>query len=1813
MNPHRLLAHAQRHAARNSWRKAILAAGLACLEDATSPVASQAFALLASIAQHLGDEAAGEAYQAIAAPSEQSPSTTATITESCPESTRERRSPLLQASATHTGAESPSTVFHLIAGGDVMLGRQMPGWTALRGFSDPLADLAPALQSADLACVNLEVCVCTVGDFINKGGRQPYYFHCPPEMLAVLTGSGIHCVCSANNHAMDFGSEALEQHLAALAAAGITSFGAGRTAKRAALPRIVHIKGQRVAWIGVETETPVMAATRCTAGVNHASYAEALRKVGAAIAVARAAADWVIVSPHWGENWRDTPTVDAVALAKCWIDLGADAVLGHSAHILQGVAFHRGCPIAFDMGTLLFDRVAQETMRFSALFDLRWDAQRRCTVTLRPVRLHTARATWASGDDQAHILQTFQQLNQALDPQTIWRRCDEVLQATGGALLGSWRTLNSGAHRAKLPPTLHAKAPPSPRNDWLYRHLAWFEGRWLYPIHIDENLTILGARIASPVRAGRGFLSEVYFRANAAQNHQRLEARIAAFDAQGHEVFAYIHPVAEGVCPPGQWHKDTIVCDRICVRPVQRVSPGRYRLGWNLIDLQSGQLYPIQTSAQILMVQQHVILGEWQVSEDAPPSVAGLAAPPYMRPLPDARREGDWINLGGDFWQQVARPWVQASLEAKGITLLDASPHIVRNTPSCWIASVQSSAGAHYFKAVAGDSGYESALATWLQHHALPGIARVLNADTNLGFILSADHGQELATFDRSTQLRHWQQLLPQLARAQIATFAHVESLLQHGVPDARLNNIEQSLRYLLDDRAALRIGQTDGLTNTEYQAALRLVPTLRAVCQHLRQDAWSTALDHGDLHARNILVQHEAAHVVDWDNAWVSHPFCVLLQLYHAEIQRKSPDFARLQALYQTYLQPWQEHTHLPMAALQERLQLALWVAHALRALLWTRAINATETVGERPLLMVCKWINLWVNRAADLVPSTRIPTLENSHADQVTATASHLASAANPLLLTPELIAACAGGYWIGGLKDIHFTGISFNRRYMQAGITGNLYVAAHHDPRHHYTDAQLHAMAHSAKADGAIGVLLPQRIQNPPSNLAVLQIPDEGYVLEKLGTYVRDHLFNGRRVLISGTEGKTGFKNMLRHVLSPQVPAHAMKCSANLDFALWASLASLRQNDQVAILEAAGTHPGRLARRSQIAQPHIAILTEVGNEHINFHGSQEAVIASKANIVTGMVEGGYVILNADSRNYAATRQAVLARKRVPIILFGSAAHCNGRLLGCEFQANGWNVRADIEGQRVDYRLPLLGEHTPLASVSVLLTAYYLGANVVEAAAAFSSFKPYESQGALRRLALQGGEILCFDNASRASVLSYQSTLATVARLQPPHPQGKKIGVIGQMIFLGNESAHWHRQLAQWVDAARFDHIILVGTHTAETFANLQATDRVIARFYDYDRRQSDADALNALVNAILAACSPGDLLFIKGELDEVGEYLRRLEKPLVAQAAPALTPSPQPPKTSAPTQSVPPTPDATIFSDWHPLTPSDAARVRAAFAEAARTTWTHYFPFLALLHASRLLQLWVVEDTGSLCIFRLRTVNAKPELSLFLLPMPHNDAVLQRCLERIRTFNKAPVASIFRVDEADAVHLRKRPQTRVVACPPEFVYNTADFQDLSGNKKRNLRRAVTSIEALEGLEVLPYQTRFASDCMGVFQRWRERHQAKYGGALGGNFTPACLRRYDEFSRQDLTGIVIRIQGVIQSFGFAGEMHPGMGNLFIAYSDHTVDGLHKFLYYQLAQCVAHLPLANASHGNDRDELVQAKQLLRPAFMAQPYQIYMG
>ena len=280
----------------------------------------------------------------------------------------------------------------LMFGGDVTL---TDAYTDLVGSDRQVAFSAmDEARQVDVAMVNLEAPFTTSTTPLPD---KQFNFKVDPADVEVLKNGGIDIVTLANNHAMDYAATGLEDTIKTLDQAGIHHVGAGRTIEEARLPEILDVKGQRIAYFGYY-DGDFQSAGAGVAGTNSRQN----DRVSADIKAIRGQVDWVVVNYHWGAELARYPDDYQMDLARFTIDQGADLVVGHHPHVLQGAEIYKGRPIVYSLGNFIFGGKSVSDYDTAVLKVALKDKQMK--VEFLPVEVKGFQPRVVSGDRGTEIL-----------------------------------------------------------------------------------------------------------------------------------------------------------------------------------------------------------------------------------------------------------------------------------------------------------------------------------------------------------------------------------------------------------------------------------------------------------------------------------------------------------------------------------------------------------------------------------------------------------------------------------------------------------------------------------------------------------------------------------------------------------------------------------------------------------------------------------------------------------------------------------------------------------------------------------------------------------------------------------------------------------------------------------------------------------------------------------------------------------------------------------------------------------------------------------------------------------------------------------------------------------------------------------------------------------------------------------------------------------------------------------------------------------------------------------------------------------------
>lgn len=352
------------------------------------------------------------------------------------------------------------------------------------------------------------------------------------------------------------------------------------------------------------------------------------------------------------------------------------------------------------------------------------------------------------------------------------------------------------------------------------------------------------------------------------------------------------------------------------------------------------------------------------------------------------------------------------------------------------------------------------------------------------------------------------------------------------------------------------------------------------------------------------------------------------------------------------------------------------------------------------------------------------------------------------------------------------------------------------------------------------------------------------------------------------VTGSVGKTSTKEVVAAILGQKFRTYRSPGNMNSEIGLPLSLLEIEPGTQVAVLEMGGAYAfGELALLASIAQPKIAVVTNVHPVHLERMGTIEAIAETKAELVDAIPPDGVAVLNGDDPRV----RAMAARCRGRVVTYGLDRDNDVRADRVETHGlDGSSFWLSLGGEQLHLKVPLIGGHAVELALAGIAVGAVMGMHISEMLPGFD-----DPTIQIRLLVLPGphGSRLIDDtyNASAPSVLS---ALGLLHELQPK----RKIAVLGEMRELGAVAPEQHR---------------IVGRRAAEvvdllvTYGDLAGMIAGEARLAaEVDGRQFAVtsfglDQRSELVEYLLGQLQDGDIVLLKGsrglQMEEIVERLR------------------------------------------------------------------------------------------------------------------------------------------------------------------------------------------------------------------------------------------------------------------------------------------------------------------------------------------------
>lgn len=389
---------------------------------------------------------------------------------------------------------------------------------------------------------------------------------------------------------------------------------------------------------------------------------------------------------------------------------------------------------------------------------------------------------------------------------------------------------------------------------------------------------------------------------------------------------------------------------------------------------------------------------------------------------------------------------------------------------------------------------------------------------------------------------------------------------------------------------------------------------------------------------------------------------------------------------------------------------------------------------------------------------------------------------------------IAEIAGARLLSEDKEVIIKGFSTDTRTLKAG---DFFIAIKGK------NFDGHDFAEKAISRGAAGLILQDYDSSEIEERCkhILVVKDTVRAMSDIAREIRKKI-SAPVVCITGTNGKTTVKDITAHVLSKKFNVLKNKKSYNNVIGLSLTLFDFDESYNALVLELGSNHPGEIEILAEIASPTTAIITNIGNGHLEHFLTKQGIFSEKTSILNLLPESGKAFLNGDDE-FLRT----ISRSDVSITFFGKNENNNILIGGIKTGRPGCNFT--LAGEI--FHIPLEGEHNIYNAAAAILVAKSLGLTTLQIRESLLDVTLPDMR--LEKIVLNN--ITFINDAYNANPDSFECALKVLEKFQT---RGKRGVIAGDMLELGSGSDDFHKGVGRSIAAKNIDFVIAVGNKAGQ-----------------------------------------------------------------------------------------------------------------------------------------------------------------------------------------------------------------------------------------------------------------------------------------------------------------------------------------------------------------------------------------------------------
>ena len=312
------------------------------------------------------------------------------------------------------------------------------------------------------------------------------------------------------------------------------------------------------------------------------------------------------------------------------------------------------------------------------------------------------------------------------------------------------------------------------------------------------------------------------------------------------------------------------------------------------------------------------------------------------------------------------------------------------------------------------------------------------------------------------------------------------------------------------------------------------------------------------------------------------------------------------------------------------------------------------------------------------------------------------------------------------------------------------------------------------------------------------------------------------NAKILAITGSNGKTSLKNTISFLLNKYDKTHCSPRSFNNHYGVPVSLSNLSIDDKYGVFEVGMSKAGEIDKLSKIIKPDLAIITNIGEAHIENFKNVKEIAKAKSEILNNVQKNGKVFLNRDDKFFSfLNKKAKL--KNIKVITFGKSKKSDIHLVKTKYLGRQKTVVVSAKDQIIKLSINNINIYNVLSSIAILKE---LNLDLNKITQVFKSVQPSEGRGKIYKIRRYKKRFTLIDESYNANPFSVKNALNSFSKIKKN--KFKKYLLLGDMLELGKKTNMYHKDLSQLINNSDIDKVFIKGEKCLFTYKNLKKNKR-------------------------------------------------------------------------------------------------------------------------------------------------------------------------------------------------------------------------------------------------------------------------------------------------------------------------------------------------------------------------------------------------